>query len=337
MSVENSNFKASSDPVNFKSFIEEAHKLLYISRANLFSGLFPFAERCTELHPEILCQPISTNEPLVHHHDYFKLMYITDASPGEHIINKKKYTLATGDLVIIPPAKNHVTHGVGIEVSCTAGYLTTGAGSKYAPLFFDWAYLAPWLTQQDDCLIIKPDVALHQSLTDAFNALAAADRKVLPESYLHSSILLRGYIAQLESCAAALVEILGKVFYSTCTPAQIKAFSKYRAPLISAISYIYENSARTITIDELCNFSGLKSSRLSQLFQEIIGLTIGDYIKLVRCQKARKLLANTTLPFGKIGLITGFHSAAYFTHVFKQFTGCTPKVYRNEFAIEWKD
>lgn len=70
-------------------------------------------------------------------------------------------------------------------------------------------------------------------------------------------------------------------------------------------------------------------SYLSSVFNREVDASISQYLTDLRITKAKKLLEETNLLITDISLSVGYDNKRYFTQVFKQNVGCTPKEYRD--------
>ena len=61
-------------------------------------------------------------------------------------------------------------------------------------------------------------------------------------------------------------------------------------------------------------------------------MTPNDYLRRMRLEAARELLANTSRPVTEIAFKVGFNSSQYFSTVFLQYTGVTPTGFRSREA-----
>ena len=64
------------------------------------------------------------------------------------------------------------------------------------------------------------------------------------------------------------------------------------------------------------------------LFKETTGMTITDYILSKRIAAAKKRLAYTNDPLSLIAMECGFSSFAYFSKIFKEKNGLSPRDFR---------
>lgn len=64
------------------------------------------------------------------------------------------------------------------------------------------------------------------------------------------------------------------------------------------------------------------------IFKNIFGCTMFDYLTKVKIDKAKEMLKKQDYKIYEIASMLGYKSKAYFTSLFKEYTGVTPKEYR---------
>lgn len=96
------------------------------------------------------------------------------------------------------------------------------------------------------------------------------------------------------------------------------------------ITWLNENLANNITLDDMANFMHLSTSHFRAGFRRQTGISPGNYLSNMRINKAAKLLRETLTPIKQIAKITGYRDITYFYHVFQKFYNMTPKIYRNQ-------
>ena len=93
-----------------------------------------------------------------------------------------------------------------------------------------------------------------------------------------------------------------------------------------ALTYISVHYADRIIAEELAQMLGVSRTTLMTAFKKYVGITVNDY--LIRCRIKNAL---TLLRQGKTEQQTaeecGFTNVYYFSRVFKQISGITPKKY----------
>ena len=100
-------------------------------------------------------------------------------------------------------------------------------------------------------------------------------------------------------------------------------------PVAECMEYIYANIQKRVTVEDLAAFTGLSPSHLSRLFKKEIGISVSDYIREKKVEKAQELLQYSDFSLIKIATDLAFSSQSHFTQVFHDFTGMTPKKYRD--------
>lgn len=95
--------------------------------------------------------------------------------------------------------------------------------------------------------------------------------------------------------------------------------------LINAISYIRHQYKTEITITDVANHSGIGERYLRKLFAQHLNLSPLDYLNQIRVNKSIELLRNTEMSIKEICFACGFNSPQYFSRVFKQQMGMTPR------------
>ena len=76
------------------------------------------------------------------------------------------------------------------------------------------------------------------------------------------------------------------------------------------------------------NASFCTQTYLSRLFKEKTGKNFVEYLTEVRIEHIKELLKNSDLKIVEICTMTGYDNPRYFSKVFKQATGMTPREYR---------
>lgn len=103
-------------------------------------------------------------------------------------------------------------------------------------------------------------------------------------------------------------------------------------PVIACIDYVYAHIRERITIQGLAEHTGLSASYLSRLFKEETGMSVSGYIREKKIEKAQNLLKYCDYSLVEIANYLSFSSQSHFIQLFKEYTGMTPKMYRNLYA-----
>lgn len=143
------------------------------------------------------------------------------------------------------------------------------------------------------------------------------------------------YILKLDSlhtCQAVIdlhdhmvLDFTGKMRILTRSPGMSK-------PVTICIDYIYAHIKERITIEDLAGYTELSPSYLSRLFKKETGVSVSDYVREKKIEKAQHLLKFCDYSLIEIANYLSFSSQSHFIQLFKDFTGITPKKYRDLYS-----
>lgn len=98
-----------------------------------------------------------------------------------------------------------------------------------------------------------------------------------------------------------------------------------------AIAYIKQHYTDNISLQSVASYVGLSVSYLSNLFKKELHISFIDYLNRYRIERAKELLAGTSLKSYDIAVEVGFSPEyTYFSKVFKKVTGLNPNEYRRQ-------
>jgi len=100
--------------------------------------------------------------------------------------------------------------------------------------------------------------------------------------------------------------------------------------LREAVAFIEANYARPLNMAMVSNHVSLNYSYFSEAFKAYTGESFVVYVKKVRIERAKVLLAGRELKVIEIGEAVGFENAKQFARVFKELEGISPNEYRSK-------
>lgn len=98
--------------------------------------------------------------------------------------------------------------------------------------------------------------------------------------------------------------------------------------LRSAVEHIHQHYAERLSLKTVARLSGFAPSHFSKLFIKRERMPFEQYLRGLRLERAKQLLADTDLDAARVADLTGFRSPQYFSHVFRGAVGVTPVTYR---------
>lgn len=135
----------------------------------------------------------------------------------------------------------------------------------------------------------------------------------------------------LSSCRsiADLDDILRKLCHDILakkTPEEMQSH-----PLIREImAFMQENfTDPALSMSAIADTYGISAVRLSLDFKELTGMSPSEYLLLLRMEKAKALLSETSLSIKDVGLAVGYYDASGFIRRFKRYVSLTPSQYRH--------
>ena len=99
-----------------------------------------------------------------------------------------------------------------------------------------------------------------------------------------------------------------------------------------AIAEIESDLARAWDVAQLALLVNLSASRFRHLFKEETGLSINQYLRERRLERAELLLRTTFLSIKEVALEAGLRSTSHFVQYFKQKYDVTPSAHRKRFS-----
>ena len=99
------------------------------------------------------------------------------------------------------------------------------------------------------------------------------------------------------------------------------------------ITYINDNYASKIKINELADHVGVNRSYLASSFKKATGYSPKEYLLTLRMEKAKSLLEKTDMPVNAVANSVGYTDQLAFSRMFKEYTGISPKAFREEHKL----
>lgn len=94
------------------------------------------------------------------------------------------------------------------------------------------------------------------------------------------------------------------------------------------LDYIHENYQSKIQLEDIAKGCYLNKRYVNRIFKEVTGYSIIQYLIQYRIEKAKRLLAFTSISITELGMELGFCDCQHFCRTFKRVEGMTPMDYR---------
>lgn len=153
---------------------------------------------------------------------------------------------------------------------------------------------------------------LDISFFDRSGSLRKIWSRVMRSTSIHE---IQGLVSDLVSSAIEAVNEKRRAFVSRKIVDEVK-------------QYIAENYEASVTVKGIATSLHYNPNYLNNLFKQVSGNTILEYLTQHRINVAKQLLKNTAVKQAEIAYRVGYKNEQYFKKLFQNNTGLTPKEYR---------
>lgn len=130
----------------------------------------------------------------------------------------------------------------------------------------------------------------------------------------------------------ALKELLIRLMQTQARSMVEKNIVKNKSRIGFVVDYIKRNLHQKLSIDSIAKLAYVSKSNFFKMFKDELGTSPNDFILQERISKAKELLASQ-ISIKETAFQTGFSDTNYFTRVFKQLEGVTPKNYQDRMVL----
>lgn len=106
--------------------------------------------------------------------------------------------------------------------------------------------------------------------------------------------------------------------------------AKFKGIIKIALQYIEENYQKDLSLGDIAQVVFVTPNYLSRIFKEEMNINFVDWLNRFRVEKAKSFLAEPGAKTYEVAEKVGYGDYKYFSHVFKKFTGCTPKEFKEK-------
>lgn len=257
--------------------------------------------------------------PIHRHLDFSELVVVMNGT-ATHIVDNERFTVKKGDVFVIGKETSHgFTDASAFEI-CNIMFRSESTfladmDIKKSPGFHSLFVIEPYLTTVhgfSNRLTLSPDDYLQvyellKTMNDEYNS----DRD--------------GRITMLRSYFSMLTVILSRLNNTESDDARRNIIN-----VANTAAFIERHYTERLTLDELAEMSHYSARHFVRIFTETYHTTPQKYIISLRLKYACNLLRDTELSIEDTALRSGFSDGNYFSRIFKQHIGVTPKQYRKQ-------
>lgn len=101
-------------------------------------------------------------------------------------------------------------------------------------------------------------------------------------------------------------------------------YGRGRVQMNAALSFIKEHYREELTVEQVSRIAGFSQSHFSRLFREMAGMTLMEYVNMLRCDSVRRMLLTEDCTVGQAADYGGFKNRALFYRMYRRFVGHLP-------------
>lgn len=131
----------------------------------------------------------------------------------------------------------------------------------------------------------------------------------------------------------ALKELLIRLMQTQARSMVEKNIVKNKSRIGFAVDYIRKNLHQKLSIESIAKMAYVSKSNFFRMFKDELGTSPNEFILHERISRAKELLKSRN-SIKETAFQTGFSDTNYFTRVFKQLVGMTPKSYQDKAILE---
>lgn len=132
------------------------------------------------------------------------------------------------------------------------------------------------------------------------------------------------YKQTVKAYTTLLLSLLARNFRVPVKMLEDKRLNQRLSMVKAAIGYISIHYKEDISIDDIVRHIGFSKYHFCHAFKEITGQTSFDYINILRCNEARRLIFSGKYNVSESALLSGFNNFSYFTRTYKKYMGVLP-------------
>ncbi len=275
------------------------------------------APGCSKSEPFLQWGSLNSDFRL-HRHDFCELVFILRGC-AVHIINGEYYRLSPGHVYLLTGDMLHGFAGVSglelVNILFHPAQVLLHAQLRHIQAYRALFEIEPRyrLSSGQQAWLTLPQPLLHDVEAD------------LRQMYREQALRQEGYQLALQCMMNQLV-----VKLSRCYTTQAKQELNPPMQLAEAIAYMESHFTEDIRIADAAALTHYSTRHFCRLFHSLYGKPPREYLITLRLEQAQKLLRETTQSISEIAGSCGFSDSSYFTRLFGERLGATPRQFRKQ-------
>jgi AraC family transcriptional regulator, transcriptional activator of pobA len=254
------------------------------------------------------------NRQRPHRHDFYQIFWMTEGAPSFNL-DFDRMSIEAHTLVFVPPGAVHTfgarNNAEGFILSFEEDFLESEGHS--VDLFAECPALDP---AQIRTLLAVPDSSVE--IVDGYCRRIFEEFTAKREGYRSATAaLLRLLLVEVRRCLS----------YQT-SPSSFRKYSSLTARFLRTLS---ARPYQVTTASEVARLLGVSRSWLNQRVRQETEKNLTDHLQGRLILESKRLLAHSDLNVSEVAYQLGFEDPSYFTRLFRQMEGLSPREFREEY------
>lgn len=255
-----------------------------------------------------------------HSHDCFEITYVLRSS-ALHVIGDMSYAMPEGALVVV---SGMLSHAVVPDDDCVA----------YRILFDKELVSECFKTFKEDIGFIRMFTLSSAGVSDNshFSRLGIEDAETRTRFRVLFEKLSNEYSRGGEDGMIMIKNLMSELIVLIIRTFADRAAIKRNINLLmtTASGYIEENLGNNLRVAEIAKMLNISTRHFNRAFKKFFNYSPQEFIIYLRTNKAKGMLAFTTINITDIAAACGFYDCTHFCKIFRRQTGISPKEYRRK-------
>jgi AraC-like DNA-binding protein/mannose-6-phosphate isomerase-like protein (cupin superfamily) len=253
-----------------------------------------------------------------HYHTTNQLLYVIDGE-GQLYLKNKTLEIKKHDLIII--SKN-VRHQLSYKAKCQPTVSVINFSDDIFGCFIFGKSLLGFLRRFDDDKTVV-----------STNDYRLKDVPLLLKEMLFEIKSEFKEYQQLIILKLMEIFLLLKRYHSEGSAQHVEHHaSATENKVLDTIRYIEINYYKKLALGEMARMAFISKRQYIRIFKKISGKTFVEFLNGIRVNHAKQILQQGDSKIASVCFETGFEDVSYFYKIFKEFTGTTPKSFKDKLS-----
>lgn len=247
-----------------------------------------------------------------HSHSFYELHLCLSGEAVFEAGNNNLLTINPGEFIFLPPKQSHKLCQVSDDFSK-----------------FVFGFVLK-LKESDEYSFLKESFNnIPIGVFKASQTMLEAPQRILNDIAQHNN----GFKLMSSMFLSSVIIEIARIINPSYKNTNIKYENKDKR-LDALILYMRDNLQQHLTVEDFAAQSNMSSKQLNRIMFENYNMSVSEFFKKERIEKAKDLITHTELSMGQIAQKVGFSDEFSMGKIFKRIEGMTPARYRSSYFLK---